>query len=205
MDTRVNLWGSGEINTAFQQCFISLALVIFNFHTIIVVTLNRKSNVDSLDSGRYTALAAANSADGRGNPEILTAHNRACGFFVCVARLHLSMVGRAGQPKGWPGSVGTGISTPVRLTTHERGNSGGELSKLPTEVATMATIPPRFIFIFRAVRNNDPDALPVFLHSRANTERQARKPHEPFYELELIECHRRVKSKRPRIIREVSQ
>lgn len=175
-----------------------------NLHVFIVCTLNRLSTFDFKGSGSYIATAAAKSADGRCNPEILTAHNRACGFFVCVAWLHLSMVGRAGQPKGWPGSVGTGIATPVRLTTHERCNSGGELLKLPTEVATMATIPPRFIFIFRAVRNNDPDASPVFLHSRANTERQARKPHEPFYALELIECHRRVKSKRPRIIREVS-
>ncbi|TNK99788.1 peptidase, partial [Kosakonia cowanii] len=93
------------------------------------------------DSGRYTALAAAKSADGRENPEILTAHNRACGFFVRVARRHLSMVGRAGQPKGWPGSVGTGFS-PLYVSPPMTVRSlGGELLKLPTEVATMATIP----------------------------------------------------------------
>ncbi|WP_277971896.1 host cell division inhibitor Icd-like protein [Pantoea agglomerans] len=166
---------------------------------------HQQNTVDNSNSGRYTALAAAKSTVGRENPEFLTAHNRASGFFVCVARLHLSMVGRAGQLSGWPGSVGTGFS-PLYVSPPMTVRSlGGELSKLPTEVATMATIPPRFIFIFRAVRNNDPDASPVFLHSRANTERQARKPHEPFYALELIECHRRVKSKRPRIIREVSQ
>ncbi|ULH13740.1 ash family protein [Serratia marcescens] len=27
------------------------------------------------------------------------------------------MVGRAGQPKGWPGSLLTGSANPVRLTT----------------------------------------------------------------------------------------
>lgn len=35
-----------------------------------------------------------------------------CGFFVCGARLHLSMVGRAGEPKGSPGSLVTGLLTP---------------------------------------------------------------------------------------------
>ena len=200
-----NLIGSGEIDTALQQRFIPFVLIEFNFHLIIVVTLIAKSNVDYLISGSYSSRAAAKSVVGRENPEILTAHNRACGFFMCVALLHLSMVGRAGQPKGWPGSVGTGFSPLYVSPPMIVRNLGGELLKLPTEDATMATIPPRFIFIFRAVRNNDPDALPVFLHSRANTERQARKPHEPFYQLELIECHRRVKSNRPRIIREVSQ
>lgn len=112
-----------------------------NLHVFIVCTLNRLSTFDFKGAGSYIATAAAKSADGRCNPEILTAHNRACGFFVCVAWLHLSMVGRAGQPKGWPGSVGTGIATPVRLTTHERCNSGGDLLKLPTEVATMAATP----------------------------------------------------------------
>lgn len=43
-----------------------------------------------------------------------------CGFFVCGARLHLSMVGRAGEPKGSPGSLLTGSSNPVRLTTSQR-------------------------------------------------------------------------------------
>lgn len=35
-----------------------------------------------------------------------------CGFFVCGARLHLSMVGRAGEPQGSPGSFVTGLLTP---------------------------------------------------------------------------------------------
>ncbi|TNL01877.1 hypothetical protein CYD30_27635 [Kosakonia cowanii] len=106
-----------------------------------VLVLSTKATLDSRNSGRYTALAAAKSADGRGNPELVTEHNRSCGFFVLNALSHLSMVGRAGQPSGWPVSVAAGISTPVRLTTHERGNSGGELLKLTTEAAIMATIP----------------------------------------------------------------
>lgn len=35
-----------------------------------------------------------------------------CGFFVCGAQLHLTMVGRAGEPKGSPGSFVTGLLTP---------------------------------------------------------------------------------------------
>ncbi|MBB7296379.1 Rha family transcriptional regulator, partial [Escherichia coli] len=50
------------------------------------------------------------------------------------------MVGRAGQPQGWPGSTLTGISTPVRLTTIMVVESlGGELSILNVEAAIMAT------------------------------------------------------------------
>lgn len=42
------------------------------------------------------------------------------GFFVCGVRLHLSMVGRTGEPKGSPGSFLTGPASPVRLTTNQR-------------------------------------------------------------------------------------
>ncbi|MGP2977713.1 ash family protein [Serratia nevei] len=41
------------------------------------------------------------------------------GFFVCGVRLHLSMVGRTGEPKGSPGSFVTGFASPVRLTTNQ--------------------------------------------------------------------------------------
>ncbi|WP_261431830.1 ash family protein [Serratia quinivorans] len=93
-------------------------------------------------TGRYSSAAAAKSAAGCGSPELLTAHNRAYAVFLCAMRCYTQfMVGRAGQPQGWPGSVGTGTSTPVRLTTHKCGSFGGELTKLPTEVATMATTP----------------------------------------------------------------
>lgn len=163
--------------------------------------------LDSKNSGRYSLPAITLLMVGRGNPEF-RAHNRANAVFLCVKHDHIqSMVGRAGQSSGWPGSLMTGISTPVRLTTHKRGNFGGELNCLSSEVATMATIPAhaRFIYIFRAIRHSDPSAAQIYLHSMANTERQARKLHEPFYDLELIHCSRRSKSRRPRIIQEVVQ
>ncbi|TNL00063.1 hypothetical protein CYD30_29150 [Kosakonia cowanii] len=85
----------------------------------------------------YISGAPAKSGAGRGNPVIIGAHDRASGFFMCDAQPHISiMVGRAGQPEGWPGSLMTGISTPVRLTTPERGNSGGELTNLSSEDAS---------------------------------------------------------------------
>ncbi len=71
------------------------------------------------------------------------AHNRAQAVFLCVMHSHIQiMVGRAGQPQGWPGSLVTGISTPVRLTTlMVVENLGGELIKFTNEAAIMATIP----------------------------------------------------------------
>lgn len=39
-----------------------------------------------------------------------------CGFFMRYVRAH-PMVGRAGQPKGWPGFMIDRFSTPVRFTT----------------------------------------------------------------------------------------
>lgn len=203
-----NFIASGKINTAFQQCSLSLALVEFNFHTIIVVTLINKSIFTNHGSWSYTGLTAAKSVVGRGNPEFITAHNRAIAVFLCVTHSFIqSMVGRAGQSSDWPGSVVTGISTPARLTTHKCGNFGGELFKFTTEVATMAATPAhaRFQFIFKAVRRSNPSAEPVYLGYRANTERQARKFHEQFYELELIHQSRITPSTRPRIVREVSQ
>ncbi|EDQ5105021.1 hypothetical protein CJD89_003973 [Salmonella enterica subsp. enterica serovar Saintpaul] len=98
-------------------------------------------HIDSQDFGRYSALAAAKSVAGRGNPESNSAHNRAQAVFLCAKHCHTRiMVGRAGQSSDWPVSEFAGISTPVRLTTHKRGNFGGELSKLRTEAATMATV-----------------------------------------------------------------
>ncbi|TLI63234.1 peptidase [Escherichia sp. E1130] len=94
------------------------------------------------DSGRYTAQAAAKSVAGRCNPESTIAHDRALAVFLCAKHCHTRiMVGRAGQPKGWPVPMVAGIATPVRLTTHERCNSGGELLKLTIEAAIMATVP----------------------------------------------------------------
>lgn len=97
--------------------------------------------LDSMNSGRYTAMAAAKSAAGIGVPVFVRAHNRASGFFVREALQHLSMVGRAGASKDAPGSLATGYANPVRLTTSVIGVSGGELTNLSQEAATMATIP----------------------------------------------------------------
>lgn len=100
-------------------------------------------SIDNLYSGRYTGKAAAKSAAGRGNPELITAHDRALAVFLCAMHCYTQfMVGRAGQPLCWPVSVVTGISTPARLTTNQVVESlGGELKKLTIEVAIMATIP----------------------------------------------------------------
>ncbi|EPU8396306.1 Rha family transcriptional regulator, partial [Shigella flexneri] len=78
---------------------------------------------------------------GIATPTMTTAHNRAQAVFLCVKHSHIQiMVGRAGQPQGWPVSVVTGCSNPVRLTTHEIATSGGESFKLTIEAAIMATI-----------------------------------------------------------------
>lgn len=99
--------------------------------------------LDHLISGSYTVSALHKTGAGRENLESITAHNRAFAVFLCVKHSHIRiMVGRAGQPQGWPGSVMTGILTPVRLTTNQTVRSlGGELSKFITEAAIMATVP----------------------------------------------------------------
>ena len=90
----------------------------------------------------YSAPAPHKPGAGRGNPKSNVAHNRAQAVFLCVKHSHIQiMVGRAGQPQGWPGSLVTGCSNPVRLTTHEIATSGGELIKFTNEAAIMATIP----------------------------------------------------------------
>ncbi|WP_440867625.1 Rha family transcriptional regulator [Symbiopectobacterium purcellii] len=102
------------------------------------------NNLDLVNFGRYSSHASSKVGAGICNPEFIGAHNRAkSGFFVCEARQHLFriMVGRAGQPQGWPGSPMTGIANPVRLTTIEICNSGGGVYNLSSEAAIMATIP----------------------------------------------------------------
>ncbi|AVZ84108.1 hypothetical protein DBV23_15970 [Edwardsiella ictaluri] len=88
-------------------------------------------------TGRYISRAAAKSAAGIGTPDITRAHNRAIsGFFVCEARPHLRiMVGRAGASTDAPGSLVTGSSNPVRLTTPRLEPLAGELSQLTREDA----------------------------------------------------------------------
>nr|WP_071591683.1 ash family protein [Pantoea agglomerans] len=124
----------------FSVIGFALIRVESDFHVFIVCTLIGKSNVDYLIFGSYSSSAAAKSAAGIGVLEIIKAHNRASGFFVCIARLHLSMVGRAGASKDAPGALVTGYANPVRLTTNEIGVSRGEFSKITKEAAIMATI-----------------------------------------------------------------
>ncbi|EJP5182702.1 Rha family transcriptional regulator [Salmonella enterica] len=98
--------------------------------------------LDSVINGRYVFPAPYKAGAGCGSPLIDIAHNRAHAVFLRAKHRHTQiMVGRAGQSQGWPGSMLTGTSTPVRLTTYKCGSFGGELSKLNIEAAIMATTP----------------------------------------------------------------
>lgn len=99
--------------------------------------------LDSVINGRYVFPAPYKAGAGCRNPLITKAHNRAHAVFLRAKHRHTQiMVGRAGQPQGWPGSLVTGIPTPVRLTTNQTvGSLGGELSKSTKEAAIMATTP----------------------------------------------------------------
>ncbi|EIR6774214.1 ash family protein, partial [Escherichia coli] len=103
----------------------------------------RYLNIDSAIPGRYTVQAPYKAGAGRGNPEFTKAHNRALAVFLCHEQHYAQiMVGRAGPTSVGPGSLVTGISTPVRLTTNKVVESlGGELLKITKEAAIMATIP----------------------------------------------------------------
>ena len=103
----------------------------------------RNQHIDSAISGRYTVQAPYKAGAGRENPEFTKAHNRALAVFLCHEQHYAQiMVGRAGPTSVGPGSLVTGISTPVRLTTNKVVESlGGELLKITKEAAIMATIP----------------------------------------------------------------
>ncbi|EHW0705369.1 Rha family transcriptional regulator [Salmonella enterica] len=97
--------------------------------------------LENLNGWRYSSPAPHKTGAGRGNPMSNMAHNRASAVFLRAKHSHIRiMVRRAGQPQGWPGSMLTGISTPVRLTTLMVVESlGGELYILNMEAAIMAT------------------------------------------------------------------
>ncbi len=96
--------------------------------------------IENQNGWNYSAPAPHKTGAGIATPTMTTAHNRAQAVFLCVKHSHIQiMVGRAGQPQGWPVSVVTGCSNPVRLTTHEIATSGGESFKLTIEAAIMAT------------------------------------------------------------------
>ncbi|ATI64847.1 host cell division inhibitor Icd-like protein [Edwardsiella tarda] len=141
----------------------------------------------------YSFSAVAKSAAGRRNPSYFKATPDAPGvFFYVVVQAHpfsglwclhrgpcQIMVARAGQPSGWPVSLKAGIPTPVRVTTHERRNSGGGNNRYFKEVAIMATIltpsHPQFVFVFAAVRRADRHSPICMLRTVADSERSARR------------------------------
>ncbi|HEY3986480.1 MAG TPA: Rha family transcriptional regulator [Cedecea sp.] len=126
----------------FLQIALAFLWVKSYFHEFIVCTLINKSNIDSLSSGRYSALAAAKSVAGLRIPEFSTAHNRASsGFFMRAAFVHLSMVAQAGASSEAPVSVEAGNANSVWATTNHSFASVGGSKKHSTEAAIMATIP----------------------------------------------------------------
>ncbi|MEH3413738.1 host cell division inhibitor Icd-like protein [Phytobacter diazotrophicus] len=140
----------------------------------------------------YSFRAVAKSAAGRRNPCNSQATTDApCVFFYVVAQAHpffglwllchsccQIMVVRAGQPSGWPVFCEAGIPTPVRVTTHERRNSGGGNNRYSQEVAAMAMTltpsHPQFVFVFAAVRRADRKPRICMLRTVANDEQAAR-------------------------------
>ncbi|EHL2884889.1 ash family protein [Salmonella enterica] len=79
----------------------------------------------------YISPAPHKTGAGIGTPLANKAHNRASGFFTCIASSHLRiMVGRMGPLSGGPVSLFAGSSNPVRLTTLSLEPLGGELSQL---------------------------------------------------------------------------
>lgn len=127
----------------------------------------------------YGYSAPAKSGAGIGVLQLSTAHNRAkCGFFVCVARLHPSMVGWARASKDAPVSVEAG--TPTSFSSPPAiGVFGGDYIHHSTEAAAMlATIPtqnPQFIWLIAAVRRDMPTITAKIHHIAAETEREARR------------------------------
>ncbi len=106
---------------------------------------------------RYSFPAAAKSAAGRRNPCNSQATTDApCVFFYVVAQAHpffglwclfhspcQIMVVRAGQLSGWPVFCEAGIPTPVRVTTHERRNSGGGNNRIHRRLPSWLRPSPR--------------------------------------------------------------
>ncbi|ELJ4824209.1 ash family protein [Salmonella enterica] len=91
-----------------------------------------KNRLPAFGALGYISLAPHKTGAGIGTPLINKAHNRASGFFTCKASSHLFriMVGRAGPLSGGPGSLLTGSTNPVRLTTLSLVPWVGELSQL---------------------------------------------------------------------------
>ena len=138
-----------------------------------------KKGLPTIANPVYGYSAPAKSGAGIGVLQLSTAHNRAkCGFFVCVARLHPSMVGWARASKDAPVSVEAG--TPTSFSSPPViGVFGGDFKHHSTEAAAMlATIPtqnPQFIWLIAAVRRDMPTITAKIHHIAAESEREARR------------------------------
>ena len=138
-----------------------------------------KKGLPTISNPVYGYSAPAKSGAGIGVLQLSTAHNRAkCGFFVCVARLHPSMVGWARASKDAPVSVEAG--TPTSFSSPPAiGVFGGDYIHHSTEAAAMlATTPtqkPQFIWIIAAVRRDCPTITAKIHHIAAESERDARR------------------------------
>ena len=138
-----------------------------------------KKGLPTIANPVYGYRAPAESGAGIGVLQLSTAHNRAkCGFFVCVARLHPSMVGWARASKDAPVSVEAG--TPTSFSSPPViGVFGGDFKHHSTEAAAMlATTPtqnPQFIWLIAAVRRDMPTITAKIHHIAAETEREARR------------------------------
>ncbi|EDM1758279.1 transcriptional regulator [Salmonella enterica subsp. diarizonae] len=99
--------------------------------------------IENQNGWNYSASAPHKTGAGICTPLTTIAHNRASAVFLRAKySLIRIMVGRTGQPKGWPVPMVAGSANPVRLTTHEICTSGGEFIKLTIEVVIMATTHP---------------------------------------------------------------
>ncbi|WP_135732070.1 host cell division inhibitor Icd-like protein [Klebsiella pneumoniae] len=138
-----------------------------------------KKGLPTIANPVYGYSAPAKSGAGIGVLQLSTAHNRAkCGFFVCAARLHPSMVGWARASKDAPVSVEAG--TPTSFSSPPViGVFGGDFKHHSTEAAAMlATTPtqyPQFIWLIAAVRRDMPTITAKIHHIAAESEREARR------------------------------
>ncbi|ENP3040024.1 Rha family transcriptional regulator [Salmonella enterica] len=98
--------------------------------------------IENQNGWNYSCSVPQKTGTGICTPLTTIAHNRAKAVFLRAKHgLIRIMVGRAGQPQGWPVPMVAGSANPVRLTTHEICTSGGEFTELTIEDAIMATIP----------------------------------------------------------------
>lgn len=119
------------------------ALVLCGNSGMILLSVKDHQHIDSAIPGRYTVQAPYKAGAGRGNPKFNIEHNRAHAVFSCHEHRYAQiMVGRAGPTSVGPGSMLTGISTPVRLTTYMVVESlGGEFIEFNIGAVTMTTLP----------------------------------------------------------------